>query len=224
MRLYLLDILRCPESGERLRLEAAEWADGDVVSGYLVPESGGPRYPIRGSIPRFVPQQNYASSFGFQWQKFAKTQLDSHSGLSVSADRFWKATGWREEDLRGAWVLDVGCGAGRFADVAWANLRHYPNFHVIQADMYRLPFAKGAFQFLYSLGVLQHTPDPAGAFAALPPFVAAGGRLCVDVYERSWKNLAHPKYWLRPLTKRLERSRLFLLVALRVPFLWPAAT
>jgi hypothetical protein len=39
--------------------------------------------------------------------------------------------------------------------------------------------------------------------------VAPGGKLCVDVYERSWKTWAHPKYWLRPLTTRLDRGRLF---------------
>ena len=28
------------------------------------------------------------------------------------------ATGWNAADLAGKWVLDVGCGAGRFAEVA----------------------------------------------------------------------------------------------------------
>ena len=43
--------------------------------------------------------------------------------------------------------------------------------HVIQGDIYKLPFANNTFPFVYSLGVLQHTPDVANAFACLPPLV-----------------------------------------------------
>jgi SAM-dependent methyltransferase len=128
-----------------------------------------------------------------QWNHFAKTQLDSHSGHPISADRFWTSTGWNPDALKDRWVLDVGCGSGRFAEVALAagaqvvaldyssavdacaaNLGHHPRFHVIQGDIYALPFAPGSFDFVYSLGVLQHTPDVARAFAALPPMLVGG--------------------------------------------------
>src|SRR6267154_3869587 len=69
----------------------------------------------------------------------------------------------------------------------------------------------------YSLGVLQHTPDVAKAFAALPPMVAGDRRLCVDFYEKSWKSLVLPKYCLRPMTKRMPRARLFAVLELLVP-------
>jgi len=52
-------------------------------------------------------------------------------------------------------------------DACYANLKDHPNLHVVQGDIYELPFAKGAFSFIYSLGVLQHTPDVAKVFAAL---------------------------------------------------------
>ena len=32
-------------------------------------------FPIINNIPRFVPIDNYSSSFGFQWNIFNKTQL-----------------------------------------------------------------------------------------------------------------------------------------------------
>jgi hypothetical protein len=69
-------------------------------------------------IPRFVPARNYAANFGFQWNRFRRTQLDSGTGLPISRDRFQRATGWSRDTLAGARVLDVGCGAGRFAEVA----------------------------------------------------------------------------------------------------------
>lgn len=224
----LIEHLRCPRSGQPLVVEQAEHSQNRIRSGLLVAQGAAYRYPIRDFIPRFVPQSNYAENFGMQWNKFRQTQLDSYSGHTISADRFWKSTGWMPESLNDRWVLDIGCGAGRFAEVAlkagaklvaldysgavdacYANLGHYPNLHVIQGDVYALPLPRQSFSFVYSLGVLQHTPDVAKAFAAMPPMLAAGGGLCVDFYQRSWKSALLPKYWLRPITKRLAQERLF---------------
>ena len=47
----------------------------------------GTRYPIVSRIPRFVAAQNYAAAFGAQWNMFPRTQLDSHSGITVSESR-----------------------------------------------------------------------------------------------------------------------------------------
>lgn len=228
MHIELLEILRCPKTGQRLVLESPEYSDEQIRSGYLVSEDSQHRYQIREFIPRFVPESNYADNFGMQWNKFRQTQLDSYSGHPISADRFWKATGWKPEDIAGKWVLDVGCGAGRFAEVAlqagakvvaldysravdacFANLRHHPNLHVVQGDIYALPFLKASFPFVYSLGVLQHTPDVAKAFAALPVMVAKGGRLCTDFYWKRLRTLLHSKYLFRPITKRMPQQKLF---------------
>lgn len=238
MKTELLDLLRCPRSGQRLELVDNVHQDDSIESGWLVAQDGRYRYPIRSGVPRFVAESNYADNFGMQWNKFRKTQLDSYSGHPISAERFWKATGWKPKDLAGKWVLDVGCGAGRFAEIAlragarvvaldyssavdacYANLKQYPHLHVVQGDIYALPFLHGVFPFAYSLGVLQHTPDVEKAFLALPPMVAAEGHLCVDFYEKSWKSYLLPKYWLRPLTKRLSKTRLFSILEHAVPTL-----
>jgi 2-polyprenyl-3-methyl-5-hydroxy-6-metoxy-1,4-benzoquinol methylase len=234
----ILTLLRCPRTHQPLRLEGGQAEGSEIVSGWLVSEDGHHRYPIRNGIPRFVPESNYADNFGMQWNHFSKTQLDSHSGLPISTNRFWAATGWRPEDMKGQWVLDAGCGAGRFAEVAlstganvvaldyssavdacYANLRQHPNLHVVQGDIYALPFAHESFPFVYSLGVLQHTPDVAKAFAALPPLVAPRGHLCVDYYEKSAKSALLPKYWLRPVTKRMPKAQLFSTLQRSVPLL-----
>ncbi len=247
MKHNLLELLRCPRSGQKLRLERREsepplspHTEDDITSGWLISEDMQHRYPVRGTIPRFVPESNYADNFGMQWNHFRQTQLDSYSGHPISSDRFWKATGWPPDALKGQWVLDIGCGAGRFAEVAlnagakvvaldystavdacYLNLQHHPNLHVVQGDIYALPFSPGSFAFVYSLGVLQHTPDVAAAFAALPPMLQIGGSLCVDFYEQSWKSLFHLKYWLRPLTKRMSKTTLFSLLQKAVPVLLP---
>jgi 2-polyprenyl-3-methyl-5-hydroxy-6-metoxy-1,4-benzoquinol methylase len=239
MQLELVDRLRFPKTGEPLRLENAEFEEGRVKSGTLTTDSRRDTCRVRDFIPRFVPESNYADNFGMQWNMFRLTQLDSHSGHPISASRFWKSTKWSPNDLKGRWVLDVGCGAGRFAEVAlnaganvvaldyssavdacYANLKSYPNLHPVQGDIYNLPFAKSSFDFIYSLGVLQHTPDVRTAFAALPPLLAPRGRLCVDFYQRSWRTRLVPYYWLRPLTKRVPKARLFSILTAAVPRLF----
>lgn len=240
MKTTLIDLLRCPLTGQPLEITGGVYLDDEIESGWLVSKDGSYRYPIRDFIPRFVPESNYADNFGMQWNRFRMTQLDSYSGHPISADRFWKESGWRPEDLAGKWVLDVGCGAGRFAEVALAaganvialdysgsvdacfvNLRHHPNLHLAQGDIYALPFRKGTFSFVYAFGVLQFTPDVERAFFSLPPMLAKGGRICLDVYQKSWKSGLHPKYWLRPMTKHISIERLFSVVQMLVPKLLP---
>jgi SAM-dependent methyltransferase len=231
-----LEFLWCPRCHRDLSLVDARVRVDDVESGRLCCTGCDASYPILGRVARFVPPENYARSFGLQWNVFRRTQLDSHSGLTISRDRFSRQTAWSPGELRGQTVLDVGCGAGRFAEVAssWAghvvavdyssavdacaeNLRDRENVDVMQADLYALPFRLGRFDFVYSLGVLQHTPDVRRAFMSLPPQVASGGRIVVDVYARNWGRLAHPRTWLRPLTTHIASERLFGIVQTSVP-------
>src|SRR5688572_18522148 len=99
MKATFLDILRCPQSGQRLLLEQPHYHEDRIKTGWLVSDSGAHRYPIRDFVPRFVPESNYADNFGMQWNKFRKTQLDSYTGRPISANRFWQATGWVPKDL-----------------------------------------------------------------------------------------------------------------------------
>ncbi len=39
------------------------------------------------------------TSFGFQWNRLPPSKLDSHSGIPVSRDRFFRETGWSPESL-----------------------------------------------------------------------------------------------------------------------------
>jgi SAM-dependent methyltransferase len=198
-------------------------------------------YPVVNGIPRFVAAENYAAGFGMQWNKFRATQLDSHSGHDISHERFYRTTGWLPEQLAGKRVLDVGCGAGRFAEVALdagaevvaldyssaveacrANLPS-PRLQVVQGDIYHLPFTPGQFDFVYCLGVLQHTPDVHRAFLALAPMLAPGGSLAVDLYPKLLRNVLWSKYWLRPFTSKLPPTMLFPLVESLVKVLYPVS-
>jgi len=226
MKIELLHLLRCPETGQKLIIQSKD--SGNINSGFLITEDGLKRYPIVRGVPRFVTQSNYTDNFGMQWNRFSKTQLDSFSGIPISANRFWLATNWTPDSLKDQWVLDAGCGAGRFAEIAlkagakvvaldysnavdacYANLRHFPNFHILQGDIYKLPLYPNAFNYVYSLGVLQHTPDVHKAFIALTKMTCKDGKLCVDYYWKRFRTMFHSKYLFRPFTKRMNNHRLF---------------
>lgn len=240
MKVELLNILRCPYTGSELKLKKTREARGEVQAGLLTSADGARQYPIAGGIPRFVPVDNYAGSFGFQWNRFRKTQLDSHTGVPVSRKRFFDSTEWSPEEISGKLVLEVGCGAGRFTEVAlstgatvvsvdyssavescWENHQASRNLHVVQGDIYKLPFSPGSFDYVFCLGVLQHTPDVKGAFMALCKQLNENGRLSVDLYRKRLRSLFFAKYWLRPFTKRIDNRRLLRLVERWVPRLWP---
>lgn len=186
-----LSVLRDPASGSLLT------RDGDVLRG-----EGGAEYPIVGGIPRFVERDNYASDFGSQWNRFPKTQLDSHSKLTLSEDRLQRCLGEPLASLRGKTVLEAGSGAGRFTEVL---LKHGAIVHsfdysnaveanfsnngasdrllLVQGDIRRIPFEQAAYDYVICLGVLQHTPSPEQSIASLWSMVRPGGQLVIDHYR-----------------------------------------
>lgn len=161
----------------------------------------GRSYPLIRGIVRFVDAQKYAGTFGFQWQRYTHTQLDNEC-TRESENTFRRKTGFMPEELRGKLVLDVGCGMGRFADVAnrWGarvlgvdlseaaavaarNLADRDSACFFQADLFSLPFSPGSFDYIYSIGVLHHTPDCEKAFKSLVPYLKPGGRIAIWLYS-----------------------------------------
>jgi len=239
MDIASLEYLRCPVTGSALVLKNTEFGgNGKVISGELISDNGEHIYLVKNYIPRFVPESNYADNFGMQWNRFSKTQLDSHSGQPISSDRFWDATGWNPENLKDQWVLDVGCGSGRFAEIAlkagahvvaldyssavdacWDNLKSHPRLHIVQGDIFALPFKSEWFSYVYSLGVLQHTPNVELAFKSLPRVLKQKGNICVDYYWRRIRTLLNVKYVLLPFTRRMNQKRLFSILEKAIPTL-----
>jgi SAM-dependent methyltransferase len=200
-------------------------------------------FPVVGDIPRFVQDEGYGDNFGLEWLAHARTQLDSHTGLSLSRDRFFESTRWTPSMLAGHSVLEVGCGAGRFTEVVLstgarltsldlsraveANLANnggHASWSVAQADLFHLPLRPASFDFVFCFGVLQHTPDPRASFHKLLEYVRPGGHFAVDVYPKDWRAYIHWKYYLRPFTRRLPPERLYRLVRRLAPLLMRVST
>jgi SAM-dependent methyltransferase len=241
MQPRLLEVLACPTCRQRLACSADETdATGDILSGTLTCGGCAAAFPISNGIPRFVPTANYALSFGYQWNRFRREQLDSLNGIRQSERRFHTETGWDAGWLASKWILDAGCGAGRFLDVASRascdvvgvdisdavdaareNLRDRSNVHLVQASLYGLPFRPGVFDGCYCIGVIQHTPDPLRAVRALPGVLRPEGRLAVTIYERRRHSLSNGKYLARRVTRGLDPRLLLACIRGVMPLAFP---
>jgi 2-polyprenyl-3-methyl-5-hydroxy-6-metoxy-1,4-benzoquinol methylase len=201
-----------------------------VSDGPQLKDTSGLLIPVINGIPRFVSSDNYAESFGFQWNKFQKTQIDRFQEASrQSFERFFAVTGWDKEDLSDKNILEVGSGAGRFTQIVLqntnanlysvdysnaveANKRNNgsnPRLNLFQASVYGLPFLPAQFDKVFCFGVLQHTPDFKESVRKLVEMVKPGGELIVDFYPiRGWYTKLHAKYLLRPFSKKMVHSEL----------------
>ena len=196
----------------------------------------GASFPLRGDVLYFIEEEFYSDSFGFQWNRFARTQLDSANGSSRSHRTFMEKTGWALDSLKGKRVLDAGCGMGRFAEVcadagaevhavdlssaveaASQNLGRRPNVRIYQADIMNLPFPEESFDFIYSIGVLHHTPNTKAAFLRLPHLLKPGGSLAIWVYSAELRGRYPGGEVLRRVTPSLSKRWLLWVSWIAIP-------
>lgn len=160
-------------------------------------------YPIRGGVPRLVPDTmapvnaEIARRFGYEWKRFARF-------YDLYKEQFLD---WiqpvQSSFFSGKVILDAGCGKGRHlrlaadfgahaaigvdvsdaVEVAFAATRDMPNAHVVQGDLFHLPFTQ-SFHYAYSIGVLDHTPNPRAAFQSVVSRLLPGGSISVWVYGK----------------------------------------
>jgi SAM-dependent methyltransferase/uncharacterized protein YbaR (Trm112 family) len=188
-------------------------------------------------------QVETALSFGFEWTRFPEMYAEWEKQFLD----YMQPHG--PDFFRGKKILDAGCGNGRFAYYAskygadvWAidlgpavevarRNTELVNVKVVQADLHNPPFALESFDFIYSIGVLHHLPDPEVAFRNLLRFLKPGGEIQIYLY---WKPERRPIKALllsgisgtRRLTTRLPHKAVYLLaypaaVIAFLLFVWP---
>ena len=231
-----IQIFRCTKCDGPLVMAAATSGNSsteDVVEGQLACPENHTSAPIVRGIPRFVASESYAANWGFQWNHFDQIQIDSVMANDLSRDRFYKTTGWSSR-MEGQRILEVGCGAGRFTqlaletgaevvsfdlsssvDVALRNNPGQSRWTVFQGSIYDIPLRKNSFDKIFCMGVLQFCPDVEGAFRSMLPFLRPGGEIVVDVYERS--KFPPLKTFVRPVTKRMKTESLYKFLSWTIP-------
>lgn len=245
MRESHLKYLACPVCQHDLAVAQIQEQEADrIKEGLLRCTQCAKQYSIVRFVPRFVPLENYASNFGYQWTTHARTQLDSYTGSPISATRFFEETCWPRR-MDGEGVLEVGSGAGRFTEVVastgamvvsvdysyaveanYQSNGHYDNLLIVQADIYSLPLKIASFERVFCLGVLQHTPDPTRSFLKLAEQVKPGGHIAVDVYPKRGflMRAIKPRRWVRTFTRHVSPEKLYSACKRYVEAMWPLAS
>jgi len=217
MKARLVELLACPLCSGDLELHRTDEADldGEISQGSLECAACRSAFPIRDGVPRLLPpdlsatQEKTASAFGWQWQQFTELYDQYEAQFLDWIDPI------QPEFFRDKVVLDAGCGNGRHAyyaarygareivamdlsaavETAYANMGKLPNAHVIQGDIYNPPFKRsgetGPFDFIYSIGVLHHLPDPEAGFRSLVRFLKRGGAIFAWVYGKENNGVVH---------------------------------
>ena len=140
-------------------------------------------------------QVQIMEAFGFEWNSFADYENDNFLD--------W-VTPLQPEFFAGKFGLDGGCGGGRHAmaahsygadvvamdispavDAAHAKARATTGVYVVQGDIFHPPLQPDTFEFVYSIGVIHHTPDPPRAFPSIVTLLRPGGTIACLVYQRS---------------------------------------
>jgi arsenite methyltransferase len=155
-------------------------------------------------------QAQTRSTFSFKWSK-RDTYQSPAMRMAIGA---WLAERYGDllstlgpgQDAP-ALVLDASCGAGNAASLLfasrWQNMRYVgvdisdavdiaretiepvaPESMFVQADLMALPFEDGAFDIVFSEGVLHHTPSTRNAIHATARLVRPGGLYAIYVYAK----------------------------------------
>jgi len=210
------ELLACPSCGGMLSASwscggcAARFECGDGVPNLRLPADGATetvrRFYERAPFPGYPPNEDLQ-------------MLHARTGRNPFVRLLDRA-------IRGdARIVDVGCGTGQMclylaradrvvvgADLTRASLVlgaaaasrfGLDRVQFVETDLQRPGLKRGAFDVVYSSGVIHHTPDPRASFAQLAELARPGGFVVLGVYNA----IARLPSRLRRITARLSGDR-----------------
>jgi SAM-dependent methyltransferase len=216
----------------------------ELEEGALHCKSCSAIYPVKGGIPRMMPQgAALGPESGHRWTGFDTAVPEWEESFRDFS------TPLQPKDFLGKLVMDAGCGFGRHAffagrygaevlaidsstdavEAARRNTAPLNRVHVIQGDINAPPIRDAACDIVYCYGVLHHVDAPQEILKALTERVKPGGLLSVWVYGPRQGATLIVNNALRGVTTGLEPEELLRLsraiaLGLRVfshtPYLW----
>jgi ubiquinone/menaquinone biosynthesis C-methylase UbiE/uncharacterized protein YbaR (Trm112 family) len=228
MKESLLTIICCPDCQGQLTVMNPVVNLTGVVSGVLTCRTCHSSHSIVDGLPIIQKNAGKMSktqkSFGQQWKLQNAGYFEEGTIFGVNAEQELKDFEVAFEltdlsELHGKLVLDAGCGSGRLthsigkaaqnstiigfdisdsARVAFNRCKDLQNVHILQCDLLKPPFQDHSFDYIYSEGVLHHTPNTRQSFESLDRLLKENGKLYIWVY---------PNYKFNPF--RFVRSVLY---------------
>jgi SAM-dependent methyltransferase len=166
-------------------------------------------YTIRDGVPDLLDEPELAASatsdlYSDIWTEYHKgpAKGGGYQAAAKSHTELLELAAGRPL-VQGAWGLDAGCGNGGNAidvarrhpavnvvgvdlslgaSVAAARFES-PNVHFVRGNLLAPPLVTESLDFIYSFGVLHHTPQPERAFHLLVERLRPGGLITVFVYK-----------------------------------------
>ena len=186
-----------PVIGGIPRMLPLHMINGRILKPFLEKHGGSlPRSKTAESHGDEKLKQRTSKSFGFQWNVFSRMFPEYEKNfldyIHPLGPKFF----------RGKFVLDAGCGFGRHTyyaakygaqvvgfdlsdavEAAYENCGKLPNVHIVQGDIYHLPFRR-RFDFIMSIGVLHHLPDPKRGYMELVMLAGPGTLVLAWLYGK----------------------------------------
>ena len=169
-------------------------------------------------------------SFGYEWSRY-------HRVIPDYDQNYVHQTGIDDAFYTGKTILDAGCGYGRHVSyisgvrdttvvgidlseavfIAFDKLKERDNVVLAQGNLYLPPVRRAHFDFVYSWGVLHHTPSVEQGFNAILGAVNPGGQISFGAY-RNWSAIGTAfQGALRAFTCRMPKDLLYTLCYASVP-------
>ncbi len=235
MKESALSVLVCPVCSASFSVKMAKKRKSEIIDGILVC-SKQHRFKIKNGIPRLVTDKelNFVKTedaFSSKWKNFNKTYHDQR-WIEMQKKWFLQRFGWKtlshfDRFLKNTrYILDAGTGVGNSAKLFSSNTRaqvfaidasqsiefaykkygHIENVHFVQADIRKLPFRKGFFDFICSDQVLHHTKDTQSSFKILTGHLAKKGRVSIYVYKKKPPMREYADDYIRNFTTKMSEK------------------
>ncbi|MBT3940962.1 methyltransferase domain-containing protein [Candidatus Woesearchaeota archaeon] len=231
MRKRLLDFIECKRCGVDFRLKIVSQDKDGVKVGTLTCPKCKIQYKIINYIPRFLPEESLrelkeetVKFFGYEWTHFNRHGFeDKVYNETFEKKIFHEKTLLRSKELKGKLVLDAGCGNGRYTyqarkcgaevfgfdlgpgvESAYKNTKHLGKVHIIQADIFNLPFKESVFDYAFSIGVIHHTGDAKRALSCILKPLKQNKHVSITCYHKSNVLWEFNDWFLRKFTTKMS--------------------
>lgn len=194
------------------------------------------KFKIAGGIPRFVTDTakdfvKTEDAFSAKWRIYHNS-YHKKNWFEFQKNWFLERFDWKTSENLNKFlktkknILDAGTGLGNSArflsgnpdstvfaldasesiDFAYKKYGSIKNVHFLQADLRKLPFRKGFFDYVYSDQVLHHTKNTETSFKYLTKFLTDDGHISIYVYNKKAPIREFADDYIRSKTTKMSES------------------
>lgn len=166
--------------------------------------------------------------FGHEWVHFDRHGFDDKTyNKKFEKKIFHEKTLLRKSEIKGKLILDAGCGNGRYTyqalncgaevvgfdlgpgvESAYNNTKQFKKAHIIQTDIFNLPFKKNIFDVVFTIGVIHHTGNSKKALASVLSPLKEKGTIAITCYHKGNVLWEFNDWWFRKITIRMSVPKL----------------